>query len=105
MREIRCVSRTTVYNFVSLPRLPPPCCRLPGIFQSLLFCVFHSRTNVVSSGLPFFWFVCYPVLVPVPVPVPDERRPGNAFPCASTCMYIEADIELSRQLGSVHVHR
>lgn len=63
MREIRCVSRTTVYNFclsLSLPppRLPPPCCRLPGIFQSLLFvCFTHARMSSAVDCLFFCLFV------------------------------------------------
>lgn len=82
------VRRCTIFVSLSLsPQTPSAVLPTAGHIPGLVVCVFHSRTNVVSSGLPFFFLVCYPVLVPVPVPVPvpDERRPGNAFPCASTC--------------------
>lgn len=100
MREIRCVSRTTGVQFLSLslsPQTPSAVLPTAGHIPVLLFVCFTS-TRMSSAVDCLFLFVCYPVLVPVPVPVPvpDERRPGNAFPCASTCMYIEADIELSR---------
>lgn len=58
MREIRCVSRTTVYNFclsLSLPRLPPSCCRLPGIFQSCCLCVSLTR---MASAVDCLFFYC-----------------------------------------------
>lgn len=98
MREIRCVSRTTGVQFLSLSlSLSPDSLRRVAecrAYSSLVVCVFHSH-ECRQQWIAFF---VYPVLVPVPVPVPDERRPGNAFPYVSTntCMYIEADIELSR---------
>lgn len=40
---------------------------------------------------------CYPVLVPVPVPVPVPDDLEMRFRAqVHVCMYIEADIELSR---------
>lgn len=93
MREIRCVSRTTGVQFLSLS---------PDSLRRVAECRAYSSLVVLCVSLThecrqqWIAFFCYPALVPVPVPVPDERRPGNAFPCASTCMYIEADIELSR---------
>lgn len=91
MREIRCVSRTTVYNFCLSLSLSPDSLRRVAECRaySRLRCLCVSLTHECrQQWIAFFWFVCYPVLVPVPVPVPDERRPGNAFPCASTCMYV-----------------
>lgn len=90
-----------VYNFCLSLSLSPDSLRRVADCRaySRLRCLCVSLTHECRQQWIAF-FVCYPVLVPVPVPVPvpDERRPGNAFPCASTygCMYIEADIELSR---------
>lgn len=87
MREIRCVSRTTGVQFLSLSlSLSPDSLRCVAdcrAYSSLVvLCV--SLTHECRQQWIAFFLVCYPVLVPVPVPVPDERRPGNAFPCAST---------------------
>lgn len=58
MREIRCVSRTTGVQFLSLSlslsQTPSAVLPTAGHIPVFVVCVFHSRTNVVSSGLPFF---------------------------------------------------
>lgn len=103
MREIRCVSRTTVYNFCLSLSLSPqtPSAVLPtaGHIPVFVVCVFHSRTNVVSSGLPFFCFfvtlyLCLCLCLCLCLTRDDLEMRFRAE--VHVCMYIEADIELSR---------
>lgn len=93
------VQRVTIFVSLSLSLSPDSLRRVADCrAYSSLCCLCVSLTHECrQQWIAFFWFVCYPVLVPVPVPVPDERRPGNAFPCAKYMyVHIEADIELSR---------
>lgn len=94
MREIRCVSRTTGVQFLSLS--PDSLRRVADCraYSSLVVCVFHEHTNVVSSGLPFFvtLYLCLCLCLCLTRDDLEMRFRAQVH----VCMYIEADIELSR---------
>lgn len=103
MREIRCVSRTTVYNFCLSLSLSPqtPSAVLPtaGHIPVLLFvCFTHTRMSSAVDCLFFGLFVtlylCLYLCLCLCLTRDDLEMRFRAH--VHVCMYIEADIELSR---------